>query len=59
MNNVLLHFPELKPTEAELQDPQLLVKLEQKRQMLIEQDLSMVQFEVKIADYGLSRVLQN
>ena len=28
INNVMLHFPDLEPSEEELQDPTLLIKLE-------------------------------
>ena len=39
-----------------MQDPDLLAKLNLKKQNLV-QDLTKVDFEVKITDYGLSRFL--
>ena len=52
----MLHFPELEPTEEELQDPELLTKMKAKRKQIVK-DLTKVNFEVKITDYGLSRFL--
>ena len=56
ITNIMLHFKQLEPTEEELQDPELVKKMESKRKELVK-DLTKVDFEVKITDYGLSRFL--
>ena len=57
VNNVMLHLPELEPTEEDLQDvDKYKKKLYQGREELLK-DLITVKFQVKIIDYGLSRTL--
>ena len=56
INNVMLHFPELEPTDEELQDPHLLQKLEAIRLTKFK-NLVDVDFNVKIIDFGLSTII--
>ena len=58
INNVLLHVPAIERTEEDLQSPDLFSNMIQMRKMLLK-DLTKVDFQVKIADYGLSRVLKH
>ena len=53
INNVMLHFPDLEPSDDELQDPTLLVQLEVLKQKKI-QNLIGENFQVKIVDFGLA-----
>ena len=57
INNVLLHVPAIERNEEDLQDPDLCENLVFLRNMLLK-DLTKIEFEVKIADYGLSRILK-
>ena len=57
INNVLLHVPAIERKEADLQDPDLCENLVFLRNMLLK-DLTKIDFQVKIADYGLSRILK-
>ena len=59
INNVVLHIPELEPTEEELQDPVSYFKKLRKETRHLLKDLTKVKFEVKIIDYGLSCILQS
>ena len=57
INNVVLHIPALEPREDELQDPfKYMNKLRFMRNDML-MDLTKIKFEVKIIDYGLSRIL--
>ena len=58
INNVLLHFPKLEPTEPDLQDPKIFEKIDKRRRCLVLSDLTEEYFSVKIADYGISCRLQ-
>ena len=58
INNIMLNFPELSPTIDELQDPQLFQKLEEKIHKRLE-SLHDPAFEVKVIDFGLSKVLKH
>ena len=44
VNNVLLHFPSLEPTEHELQDDKLVERIEKRRKKLVLSDLSQEEF---------------
>ena len=44
VNNVLLHFPCLEPSQEELQDPRVLEKLAKRRKAIIKDDLLKEQF---------------
>ena len=57
INNVLLHVPAIERDEEDLQDPDLFQNLILMRSLLLK-DLTKIEFEVKIADYGLSRILK-
>ena len=48
VQNVLIHFPELEPNDEEIQDTALIDVLKNKRQKLIESDLSGIQFEIRM-----------
>ena len=55
----MLHIPALEPTEEDLQEPQqFITKVYVIRQQLLK-DLTKASFDVKIVDYGLSRILQH
>ena len=57
IGNVVLHIPTLEPRYDELQNPfKYLRKLDFMRDEMI-MDLTTIKFEVKIIDYGLSRIL--
>ena len=58
INNVMLHFPDIEPRKQDLQDKSLLRRIDAQRQKKIE-DLSDGNFEVKIIDYGLARLLDH
>ena len=49
----MLHFPDLEPTELELQDSNLLIQMEVLKRKKI-QNLLNVDFQVKIVDFGLA-----
>ena len=53
----MIHFLELEPSDSEIQDPNFLDKLQIKRKKLLKSGLNNVQFQVKIVDYGLSKLL--
>ena len=55
----MLHIPELEPTDEELQDPVAYFKKLRKEQRQKLKDLTKLNFEVKIIDYGLSCILQS
>ena len=57
INNVLIHVHAIEQSEEQLQDADLLDNILTLRENLLK-DLTKVDFEVKIADYGLSRVLK-
>ena len=57
INNVLLHVPAIERNENDMQDPDLCENLVFLRNMLLK-DLTKIEFQVKIADYGLSRILK-
>ena len=57
VNNVMLHFPDLEPRKQDLQDKNLLHRIDAQRAKEIE-DLSNGHFEVKIIDFGLARLLE-
>lgn len=54
VKNVLLHFPSLELSESQLEKPEYFQKLAKKRQKLLLSDLTSIQFEVLIADFGIS-----
>ena len=57
INNVVIHIPDLEPSQEELQDPgAYLKKLGRERKTRLK-DLTKIKFEVKIIDYGLSCIL--
>ena len=57
INNVVLHIPALEPRDYELDDPfKYLKKLKFMRNEML-MDLTTIKFDVKIIDYGLSRIL--
>ena len=59
INNVVIHLPTLEPTETDLLDPMSYIKkLIVERESLLN-DLTKVDFQVKIIDYGLSKLLFN
>ena len=56
---MVLHLPKLEPTGTDLLDPiSYLKKLAAQREVLLS-DLTKVDFQVKIIDYGLSKLLFN
>ena len=57
INNVVIHLPKLEPTGTDLLDPiSYLKRLAAEREALLS-DLTKVDFQVKIIDYGLSKLL--
>jgi serine/threonine protein kinase len=52
LQNIMLHFPDLTPKILNM-------NRDQKRQFLKEVDLTTMNFEVKIADFGFSKKLKN
>ena len=53
----MLHFPDIEPQKQDLKDKNLLHRIDTQREKEIE-DLSNGNFEVKIIDYGLARLLE-
>ena len=49
----MIHFPDLEPSEEELQDPALLINLEASKKKKV-QNLISENFKVKIVDFGLA-----
>ena len=59
INNVCLHIPALEPNEEELQNPGKYLRKHHLMRKELMKDLNKIKFEVKIVDYGLSKILKH